>query len=83
MIIQSLQQKEREEIEIKVQLEREHSLLVSRLVELGAANFVNSTVVEPSQDSPEIDSPGGGILLDLYEVGLSPSPKNSEFQEGK
>lgn len=86
--IESLQQKEREENEIKVKLEHEHSILVSKLVELGAAGFVNSTASRssppPTGTTPtEIAAPNEGISLGLGDshLQISPSPKDSRSHE--
>lgn len=87
--LQSLQQKEREENEIKMKLEHEHSVLISKLVELGAAGFINSSTSRSSPPPPgttptEIAAPNEGIPLSLAEdlTQISPSPKNSAPQKG-
>lgn len=84
--LQSLQQKEREENEIKMKLEHEHSVLVSKLVELGAANFINTSTSRASPPPPgttptEIAAPNEGISLSLAEDQL-PSPKGSTAPKG-
>ena len=87
--LQSLQQKEREENEIKMKLEHEHSILISKLVELGAAGFINSSTSRSSPPPPgttptEIAAPNEGIPLSLAEdlTQISPSPKGSAPQKG-
>ena len=89
LVPQSLQQKEREENEIKMKLEHEHSVLISKLIELGAAGFINSTSRSspppPGTTPTEIASPNEGIQLTLSEDHLqhiSPSPKNPGSLEG-
>ena len=85
VFVQSLQQKEREENEIKLKLEHEHSVLISKLVELGAAGFVDSNSSRASPPPPgttptEIAAPNEGIPLGLTEdhlTQISPSPKDS------
>ncbi len=88
-VLQGLQNKEREENEIKLKLEHEHSVLVSKLVELGAAGFVNSTSSRTSPPPPgttptEIAAPNEGIPLGLTDnhLQISPSPKDSGSNEG-
>ena len=90
LLLQSLQQKEREENEIKMKLEHEHSVLISKLVELGASGFVNSTSARSSPPPPgttptEIAAPNEGIPLALADDHLqqiSPSPKDPGSHKG-
>ncbi len=90
LYLQSLQQKEREENEIKMKLEHEHSILISKLVELGASGFVNSTSSRSSPPPPgttptEIAAPNEGIPLALADDHLQqilPSPKDPGSHKG-
>lgn len=74
-----------------MKLEHEHSVLISKLVELGAAGFVNSTSSRSSPPPPgttptEIAAPNEGIPLGLAEEHLhqlSPSPKDLGVHEGQ
>ena len=86
---QSLQRKEREDNEIKMKLEHEHSVLISKLVELGAAGFVNSTTSRASPPPPgttptEIAAPNESLSFGLTDnhLQLAPSPKDSGSHEG-
>ena len=86
IVLQSLQQKEREENEIKMKLEHEHSVLISKLVELGASSFVNSTASRSSPPPPgttptEIAAPNEGIPLALADE-ITPSPKDPGSHKG-
>lgn len=89
--MQSLQQKEREENEIKLKLEHEHSVLLSKLVELGAARFVTASTAPPSPPPPgttptEIACPNEGLQLGLSDdllQQISPSSKDLGSSEGE
>ena len=72
-----------------MKLEHEHSVLISKLVELGAAGFVNSTTSRSSPPPPgttptEIAAPNEGIPYGLTEDHLQmvPSPKDSGSHDG-
>lgn len=87
--LQSLQKKEREENEIKMKLEHEQSILISKLVEMGAAGFISSTTSRstppPGTTPTEIAAPNEGIPLGLTDNHLqlvAPSPKDSGSHEG-
>ncbi len=73
-----------------MKLEQEHSLLLSKLVELGAAGFVNSATSPPSPPPPgttptEIACPMEGLLAlserHLHEI--SPTSKDIVSSEGE
>lgn len=73
-----------------MKLEHDNSILISKLVELGAAGFINSSTSRSSPPPPgttptEIAAPNEGIPLSLAEdhlTQISPSPKDSGPQKG-
>jgi len=73
--IETLQQKEREENEIKIKLQNAQALLLSRLAELGAGSYVNSTNLSPKSSPSRTPT--------TSSVGTNTSPPPSSHLRAK